>query len=57
MKLKKSIKMCIVYYHLQNIGMGAGNNYGLSNVDTDYGFILNPDVILQDKVLMVLQCY
>ena len=29
-----------------NIGMGAGNNYGLSEIDTDYGFILNPDVVL-----------
>ncbi len=34
-----------------NIGMGAGNNYGLSEIDTDYGFILNPDVILRNDTI------
>ena len=34
-----------------NIGMGAGNNYGLSKIDTDYGFILNPDVILRNDTI------
>ena len=34
-----------------NIGMGAGNNYGLSLIDTDYGFILNPDVVLRNDTI------
>ena len=34
-----------------NIGMGAGNNYGLNKIDTDYGFILNPDVVLRDNTI------
>ena len=34
-----------------NIGMGAGNNYGLSAIDTDYGFILNPDVVLRNDTI------
>ena len=35
----------------KNIGMGAGNNYGLSQVNTDYGFILNPDVVLRQNTI------
>ena len=34
-----------------NIGMGAGNNYGLSEIDTDYGLILNPDVVLRNDTI------
>ena len=34
-----------------NIGMGAGNNYGLSKIDTDYGFVLNPDVLLRNDTI------
>ena len=34
-----------------NIGMGAGNNYGLNEIDTDYGFILNPDVVLRSNTI------
>ena len=30
-----------------NLGMGSGNNLGLKNVNTDYAFILNPDVVLE----------
>ena len=28
-----------------NIGYGGGNNYGLSNIKTQYALILSPDVI------------
>jgi len=35
----------------KNIGMGAGNNYGLSEIDTDYGFVLNPDVVLRNDTI------
>ncbi len=34
-----------------NLGMGAGNNYGLNEIDTDYGFIINPDVVLRDNTI------
>ena len=34
-----------------NIGMGAGNNYGLNEIDTDYAFIINPDVVLRDNTI------
>ncbi len=35
----------------KNIGMGAGNNYGLSKIDTDYGLVLNPDVVLKNDTI------
>ena len=35
----------------ENLGMGSGNNLGLKHVKTDYAFILNPDVILEKKIL------
>ena len=35
----------------KNLGMGAGNNYGLSEIDTDYGFVLNPDVVLRNDTI------
>ena len=31
----------------ENLGMGAGNNFGLGFVKTDFAFILNPDVVLE----------
>ena len=34
-----------------NIGMGAGNNLGIKNVNNDYAFILNPDVILKNDTI------
>ena len=34
-----------------NIGMGSGNNFGLNQIDTDYGFILNPDVVLRNDTI------
>ena len=34
-----------------NIGMGPGNNLGLKYVETDYAFILNPDVILEQNTI------
>ena len=34
-----------------NSGMGAGNNYGLSKINTDYALILNPDVRLEKSTL------
>ena len=34
-----------------NLGMGPGNNLGLSHVKTDYAIILNPDVILEKDTI------
>ena len=31
----------------ENLGMGAGNNLGIKNVDKDFALILNPDVALE----------
>ena len=35
----------------KNIGMGAGNNLGIKNTDKDFAFILNPDVILNERTI------
>ena len=35
----------------KNIGMGSANNLGLKNINTDYAFILNPDVILESDTI------
>jgi GT2 family glycosyltransferase len=38
----------------ENLGYGKGNNLGILMVKTQYAFILNPDVILEDNCLMEL---
>jgi GT2 family glycosyltransferase len=35
----------------ENLGYGKGNNLGISKVDTQYAFILNPDAILEENSL------
>ena len=35
----------------KNIGMGAGNNLGINNIDKDFALILNPDVILEKNTI------
>ena len=35
----------------ENLGMGAGNNLGIKNINKDFAFILNPDVILEKDSL------
>ena len=39
----------------KNLGYGKGNNLGISKVDTQYAFILNPDVILEENSLEKFQ--
>ena len=34
----------------ENLGYGKGNNYGLKSVESDYAFILNPDVICEKNL-------
>jgi GT2 family glycosyltransferase len=38
----------------ENLGYGKGNNLGISKVNTQYAFILNPDAILEDNCLIEL---
>ena len=38
----------------ENLGYGKGNNLGLSKVNTQYAFILNPDAVLEDDCLLEL---
>ena len=35
----------------ENLGMGAGNNLGIKNVNKDFALILNPDVTLENNTL------
>ena len=35
----------------ENLGMGAGNNLGIKNVNKDFALILNPDVTLENNSL------
>jgi GT2 family glycosyltransferase len=35
----------------ENLGYGKGNNLGISKVNTQYAFILNPDTILKENCL------
>ena len=35
----------------ENLGYGAGNNLGLSKVETSYALIVNPDVTLNNDAL------
>ena len=35
----------------ENLGYGAGNNLGLSMVETDYALIINPDVTLKNDAI------
>ena len=38
----------------ENIGMGAGNNLGILESTTQYVYILNPDVILKNDTLSII---
>ena len=35
----------------ENLGMGRGNNIGIKLAKTDYVYILNPDVVLEESTL------
>ena len=49
--LERKYKNIICILSSGNIGMGAGNNLGLSNVKTDYALILNPDVTIDKNTI------
>ncbi len=50
-KLEKKYKNVKCILSSENLGMGAGNNLGLKHIDTDYAFILNPDLILHSEAI------
>jgi len=52
--LEKEYKNVECLLSSENLGMGAGNNLGLKHVKTDFAFILNPDVILEDDTIKEL---
>ena len=49
--LKKKYKNIQCYLTNSNLGMGAGNNFGIEKSSTRYVMILNPDTILKPDTL------
>ena len=48
-KLEKRFKNTKCYIMKKNLGYGRANNYGIKKANTQYVFIINPDVILNLK--------
>ena len=46
-KLEKRFKNTKCYIMKKNLGYGRANNYGIKKANTQYVFIINPDVILK----------
>ena len=40
-----------------NLGMGAGNNFGLNNTKTKYALILNPDTVCDKNFFLNIEKY
>ncbi len=49
--LKKKYNNIECYLTGENLGMGAGNNFGINKSKTRYVMILNPDTILKNDTL------
>ena len=49
--IEKKYQNVRCYLSSKNLGMGAGNNLGISYAKTDYVFILNPDVVLENNTI------
>ena len=49
--LEKKYENLQCYLMLENMGFGKANNFGIHKSETDYVFILNPDVILLKNTL------
>ncbi len=49
--IKKNYQNVDCYLTGKNLGMGAGNNYGINKSQTKYVMILNPDTILKEDTL------
>ena len=50
-KLLKNYKNLECFHTGKNLGMGTGNNFGISKSNTRYVMILNPDTILRKNTL------
>ena len=50
-ELEREYKNVRCYLASKNLGMGPGNNLGISKCDTNYILILNPDVILESSTI------
>ena len=50
-ELEKKYNNVKCYITHKNLGMGAGNNLGIEYAKTDYVFILNPDVTLENSTI------
>ena len=50
-ELEREYKNVNCYLASKNLGMGPGNNLGISKCDTNYILILNPDVILESSTI------
>jgi len=55
--LKENFTNLTVYCTGDNLGYGAGNNFGLKRINTDYALILNPDVICDSNFFENIQSY
>ena len=49
--LEKKYKNIQCVLTKENLGMGSGNNVGIKKAKTDYVFIINPDVILENDTI------
>ena len=47
--LEKKYKNIRCVLSKENLGMGSGNNLGIKEAKTDYVFIINPDVVLENN--------
>ena len=56
-KFENKYSNLTVHLSGKNLGYGAGNNYGLSRIKTQYSLILNPDVILEKNFFNVVNDY
>ena len=50
-ELEKKYKNLKCILSKENNGMGTGNNIGINYITTDFAFILNPDVILENNAI------
>jgi len=49
--LEKKYKNIRCVLSKENLGMGSGNNLGIKKAKTDYVFIINPDVVLENNTI------
>ena len=49
--LEKKYKNIRCVLSKENLGMGSGNNLGINEAKTDYVFIINPDVVLENNTI------